>query len=100
MKLNRNLLTISALATLLAACVNTKEADNYLQKELEKMLPNETSFIDTIDNKPTQLYTIKNQKGLIASITNYGGRVVGLIVPDKNNNPTDVVIGMDSPVAY
>jgi len=46
------------------------------------------------------LFVIKNDKGLLASITNYGGRIVGLIVPDKNGNPTDVVIGMDSPKAY
>ena len=31
-----------------------------------------------------------------AAITNYGGRIVGLIVPDKNGKPTNVVIGFDS----
>lgn len=94
------LLTISAIAVVFAACVNTKDADTYSQSELENILPSEASFIDTIDNKPTQLYVIRNGKGLIASITNYGGRVVGLIVPDKNGKPTDVVIGMESPQAY
>jgi len=94
------LLSVSALAIVLSACVNTKNADQYSQMDLEKLLPKESSFVDTIDHKPTKLFVIKNDKGLLASITNYGGRIVGLIVPDKNGNPTDVVIGMDSPKAY
>jgi len=98
--MKNKLLTVSALAAVFAACVSSKNADTYSQKDVEKILPAEASFIDTIDNKPTQLYVIKNNKGLIASITNYGGRIVGLIVPDKNGKPTDVVIGMESPQAY
>lgn len=35
-----------------------------------------------------------------AAITNYGGRLVSLIVPDKNGKPTNVVIGFDSVEQY
>jgi len=98
--MKNKLLSVSAMAIVLSACVNTKNADQYSQMDLEKLLPKESSFVDTIDHKPTKLFVIKNDKGLIASITNYGGRIVGLIVPDKNGSPTDVVIGMDSPKAY
>ena len=100
MKMKKKLLTVSAMVSLLGACSSTENTTKYSQMDLEKLLPDASLFVDTIDNKSTQLFTVKNEKGLIASITNYGGRIVGLIVPDKNGNPTDVVIGMDSPKAY
>jgi aldose 1-epimerase len=72
----------------------------YSEHDLELLLPNAALFSDTVDGKETKLYTLKNETGLIASITNYGGRVVGLLVPDAMNNPVDVVIGMESLKAY
>jgi aldose 1-epimerase len=54
----------------------------------------------TIDGKAVKLYTLKNKQGASVSITNYGGRVVSLMVPDKNNKLTDVVLGYDSVGAY
>jgi aldose 1-epimerase len=35
-----------------------------------------------------------------AAITNYGGRLVSLLVPDKNGNLVDVVVGFDSVMQY
>jgi len=88
-----------ALTSLIMACggANTNKSS---QKGYESLFPEKASFVDTIDNKPTQLFIIKNNQGLAVAITNYGGRVVGLTVPDKVGIPTDVVIGMDSPAAY
>ena len=54
----------------------------------------------TIDGKAVKLYTLKNKQGASVSITNYGGRVVSLLVPDKNNKLTDVVLGYDSIGSY
>ena len=99
MKVNNLLLGVLVAATGLSSCGNeTKE--NMNTSEYSTLLPDKVSFEDTIDNKATHLYVIKNSKGLEAAITNYGGRVVGLVVPDKDGNPTDVVIGMDSPSGY
>ena len=56
----------------------------------------ETKNFDTIiDGKKVNLYWIEN-KGIKAAFTNYGGRLVGLWVPDKNGKATDVVAGMNS----
>lgn len=49
-------------------------------------------FGGSIDGKVVKLYTIKNND-LTAMITNYGGRLVSLMVPDKEGKPTDVVLG-------
>lgn len=53
------------------------------------------NFEATIDNKKTHLYWIENN-GLKAAFTNYGGRLVGLWIADKNGKLTDVVVGMNS----
>lgn len=57
-------------------------------------LPDPSGFDKEIDGKKTALYVLKN-KDIQVAITNYGGRIVGLIVPDKNGKPTDVVIGFN-----
>lgn len=54
------------------------------------------NFVDTVDGKPTALYVITNNNGMEAAITNYGGRLVSLMVPDRNGCLTDVVLGHDS----
>ena len=53
-------------------------------------------FDTLINEKPVKLYTLKNQNGMEVCITNYGGRIVSLVVPDKDGKPTDVFILNDS----
>jgi aldose 1-epimerase len=60
----------------------------------------DNTFKDTIDGKPTDLYVLKNAAGMTASITNYGGRLVSLMVPDKADKLTDVVVGFKSVEDY
>lgn len=45
------------------------------------------------------LFWIEN-KGIKAAFTNYGGRLVGLWVADKNGKPTDVIVGMNSATGF
>ena len=55
-----------------------------------------TKFSKEIDGKPTALYILQNKKGLEIAITNYGAKIISILVPDKNGKPTDVVLGHDS----
>jgi aldose 1-epimerase len=55
-----------------------------------------SAFDKTINGKAVHLYTLRNSKGIKAQITNYGGRLVSLCVPDKNSKMTDVVAGLNS----
>lgn len=57
---------------------------------------NPAAFDSTIYGKDTKLVVLKNEKGMEVCLTNYGGRVVSLSVPDKNGKPTDVVLGYDN----
>jgi len=61
---------------------------------------NPTAFDTTINGKQVQLYTLTNSNGMEVCLTNYGGRVVSLTVPDKNGKLTDVVLGYDNIKQY
>ena len=53
-------------------------------------------FDTVINEKPVKLYTLTNAGGMEVCITNYGGRVVSLMVPDRDGKPVDVVLGFDN----
>jgi aldose 1-epimerase len=53
-------------------------------------------FGKTADGTEVDLYTLTNSLGMQASITNYGGIVVTLKVPDRDGNLGDVVLGYDT----
>ncbi len=57
---------------------------------------NSKNFNTTIEGKSVDLFTLKNKNGLITQITNYGGRVVNFLMPDKNNNVLDIVFGYET----
>src|SRR6184192_435496 len=49
---------------------------------------------------PADLYTIVNSHGMEVRVTNYGGIIVSLRVPDKKGVPGDVVLGYDNLDGY
>lgn len=53
-------------------------------------------FQKTIDGKETDLFILSNQNGAEAAITNYGGAILAIMVPDKNGKLANVVQGHDS----
>jgi aldose 1-epimerase len=57
-------------------------------------------FGKTADGSVADLYTLTNRKGAEAAITNYGGIVVLLRVPDRKGNLADVVLGYDDLDGY
>ncbi len=48
----------------------------------------------------TGIYTLSNANGMQVSITNFGGRIMSIIVPDKDGQPRDVVLGFDTVEEY
>ena len=58
------------------------------------------SFGKTPDGQPVDLYVLTNKSGAEASITNYGGAVVSLKVPDRNGKLADVALGYDTAGGY
>lgn len=94
------LIGISVLA--LVSCKNNSEnKDSGKERDME---PKDTAgvqvnledFESTVNGKEAKLFTLENENGLKAYFTNYGGRLVSLLVPDNNGELTDVVLGFDS----
>ncbi|WP_308247622.1 aldose epimerase family protein [uncultured Prevotella sp.] len=85
---------VAATATALASCTSGKQADETVSGL------NPARFDSIVNNKKVALYTLKNSNGMEVCITNFGGRVVSLVVPDVNGKPTDVVLGYDNIKQY
>ncbi len=76
-----------SIPVMLSACENS----NLTQSGL-----NPADFDSTVLGKKTELVTLKNNQGMEVCLTNYGGRVVSISVPNKDGKPTDVVLGYDN----
>ena len=85
---------MTVAVALLSACASGE------QKALTVSGLDPAKFDTLINEKPVKLYTLKNANGMEVCITNYGGRVVSLVVPDKDGKPTDVVLGFDNIAQY
>lgn len=81
-------------AIMLVSCTANQTAD------LTVSGLNPAAFDTIINEKPIKLYTLKNDNNMEVCITNFGGRVVSIVVPDKDGNPTDVVLGYDNIMQY
>lgn len=55
-----------------------------------------TDFKGIINGKEVLLYTLKNNSGMVAQITNFGGRVVALWTPDRYGKFADIVTGYNN----
>ena len=87
----KNHILIAGIATLmLASCAHKN------QTELTLSGLNPTKFQTVVNDAQTDLYTLKNKAGMEVCITNFGGRIVSIMVPDKNGEMKDVVLGFDS----
>lgn len=59
-----------------------------------------TQTLGQIDNNDVTQYTLTNPAGMVVKIINYGGIITNIMVPDKNGNMGDVVLGYDSISGY
>lgn len=66
---------------------------------IDAKLPDPASFAGDVNGKKASLFILKNDRVQVA-ITNYGARIVGLLVPDKTGRQTDVVPGFASVANY
>lgn len=57
-------------------------------------------FGTTAKGEKAVIYTIKNKKGMMAEVSDFGATLVSLFVPDEKGKLRDVVLGYDSPEYY
>lgn len=54
----------------------------------------------TVDGQEVRIFTLRNANGVEARVTNYGGIIQTLRVPDREGQLADVVLGFDSLSGY
>ncbi|MBE7175534.1 MAG: galactose mutarotase [Mucilaginibacter polytrichastri] len=91
-------LAAGALLLLANACTSseTKQNSSEMTADSSQTQTDTAAFDSTIDGKKTALYLLKNKNGVTAAITNFGGKVEALNVPDKAGKMTDVVLGFNN----
>ncbi|MBV9490044.1 MAG: galactose mutarotase [Verrucomicrobia bacterium] len=57
-------------------------------------------FGETLPGEQTRLFTLRNRVGLALSVTDYGARIVSALVPNRNGEQVDVVLGFDQVSGY
>ena len=87
----KNLMWVVGLA-LLCACSGGKNTTESLTASGLKG----SDFQTEVEGKKTDLFVLKNKNNMEVCITNFGGRIVSVMVPDKDGNMKDVVLGFDS----
>ena len=80
------------VALLLCGCASTPSQNNLTLSGL-----NPANFEKVIENNQAlKLYSLKNANGVEVCITNFGARIVSIMVPDKNGEMQDIVLGFDN----
>ena len=101
---NLSLTLLTAIAAMLVAfsqpAIKTTIMSSIKDSVIYGKLPADSGFERTIEGKQTHLFVLKNKNGMEAAITNYGGRLVSLLVPDRAGKMIDVVVGCGSIEGY
>jgi aldose 1-epimerase len=88
-------LTLMAGLVAMTACNTQPKQPALTESGLDR-----ANFQTEVDGKQTDLFTLKNQNGMEVCVTNFGGRIVSIMVPDKEGKLQDVVLGFDSVQDY
>jgi aldose 1-epimerase len=89
------MLPLGTVLAVMSACVGGDSATQLTASGLDP-----AKFVAVYDGDSTALYTLKNQQGMEVCITNFGGRIVSIMVPNRKGEMVDVVLGFDSIQAY
>ena len=90
----KKLLILIGAVALFASCNQKKEP------VLTASGLNPENFVATYNDAPTALYTLTNANGMEVCVTNFGGRIVSILVPDNKSQMQDVVLGFDKVSDY
>ncbi len=80
----------AVIMLILGACTLKKE-DN-----ASKLMIDKEAFQMELEGKRIDLFTLDNGKGLVVQISNYGGKIVSIIFPDKNGDLDDLCLGYET----
>lgn len=85
---------VGLVVTLASSCAPQPQA------ELTQSGLDARNFRSEVRGKATDLFTMTNAGGMEVAVTNFGGRIVSIMVPDRDGVLRDVVLGFDSVADY
>ncbi len=89
--MKKTCLAVLTVLLLAVSCTEKAPVSKLTESGLDKK-----NFETEVNGKKVGLFVLKNTNGMEVCVTNYGGRIVSILVPDKDGNKKDVVIGFDS----
>ncbi len=89
--MKKTCLAVLTVLLLAVSCTEKAPVSKLTESGLDKK-----NFETEVNGKKVGLFVLKNTNGMEVCVTNYGGRIVSVLVPDKDGNKKDVVIGFDS----
>ena len=92
MKFNQIVLLLAIIAVV--GCTNKQQEAQTEETTLSGLY--KSDFETLVEGDSTDLYVLTNANGDEVTITVYGGRIVSVIVPDREGNLKDVVLGFDN----
>ena len=86
------LIGLMVIAGMIVSCSAPKKefTPSYSKADFEK----------EVNGKKTTLFTLKNEGGIMVTLTNYGAKIVSVFAPDKNGEMEDVALGYNSIDGY
>lgn len=93
MRYSKHLFCLLAVTLTVMGCAGggVKSANPEIQRSVFGKMP---------DGQEINLYTLTNSKGMQVGITNYGARIVSIVVPGRDGQKADVVLGFDDLKGY
>lgn len=97
---------VLSLSVVLTSCKETNKtskndkAETTMKKETLQSGITYSDFEGSVDGQAVALYVLQNKNGIEAAFTNFGQRLVSLMVPDRDGNTDDIVLGYPTLEGY
>jgi aldose 1-epimerase len=94
-----NIIIMVCVIVMASACSGVRPKQDSQTPKKDTVMVSRQPF-GNVDGKEVFLYTLANEKGVILKITNFGGIVTSIIVPDRKGKMEDIALGFDSLQPY
>ncbi len=92
------LLLLAIIACTLFSCTGKRNSENKTSMDIKSGII--TGTFGSVDGEEVKLYTLTNSNGMVIKVTNYGGIVTSIQVPDRDTRLGDVALGFDELQPY
>jgi aldose 1-epimerase len=96
---SNNLIVFSLVASLATSCGRTADNNSKTAQTTKPMITIDKTVFGRIEGKDIFLFSLASAN-MTVKITNFGGIVTSIIVPDRTGKMDDVVLGFDSLKSY